>query len=283
VRVLVAAVVLMLAYVTTRPARNRLSWRVVFAGVCLAAYQVCFFSAVPLAGVAVTALLAICIAPVLVGVIARLALNEELSTAGLLAMATGVIGAGLLVGGGSTRLDPSFLPGCSLALAAGLAYSFYVVATKSVVGQSPPLGVAAISFSVAALMLLPLLVAQPAATAHAVTRAWPFLLYLGTVPTAGAYALYTAGLRRTPAAVAALVGLLEPLTAACLGLALLHEQLAVAQVLGAALLVSSMALIGAASRRPPAMSATRFLRRPNADEHETTNRNRPDQSEDSHQ
>lgn len=48
----------------------------VAAGLCMAAYQVCYLSAAPLAGVAVTALLAICSAPVLITLLARLVLGE---------------------------------------------------------------------------------------------------------------------------------------------------------------------------------------------------------------
>src|SRR5438270_2257271 len=54
--------------------RERLVWGrggFVIAGLCMAAYQLCYFSAVPLAGVAATALLAICSAPILVAVLAH--------------------------------------------------------------------------------------------------------------------------------------------------------------------------------------------------------------------
>jgi DME family drug/metabolite transporter len=82
-----------------------------------------------------------------------------------------------------------------------------------------------------------------------VAKGWPLLLYLGAIPTAGAYFLYTTALRRIPAGSAAIAGLLEPLTATVLGLVLFHEQLSLPQAFGAALLLLAMALLGAGTAR----------------------------------
>ena len=57
---------------------------------------------------------------------------------------------------------------------------------------------------------------------------WPWLLYLGAVATAGAYAIYTVGLRHVPASIAGVTTLLEPLTATILGVALFGERLGAA-------------------------------------------------------
>lgn len=219
------------------------------AGLCMAGYQVCYFSAVPLAGVGTTALLAICSAPILIAVIARVVLHEPITRWRLAAMVVGVTGAGFLVGGRSDGSGRNFLLGAALALGAGLAYSLYAVATKGGLKTSAPLGLAAVTFGLAAVVLLPVLIFQPAATASTVARGWPLLLYLGAIPTAGAYFLYTTALRRIPAGSAAIAGLLEPLTATVLGLVLFHEQLSVPQAFGAALLLFAMGLLGAGTAR----------------------------------
>jgi DME family drug/metabolite transporter len=219
------------------------------AGLCMAAYQVCYFSAVPLAGVGATALLAICSAPILIAVIARVVLHEPITPWRLAAMALGVTGAGLLVGGAGSGSARNFLLGGALALGAGLAYSLYAVATKGGLRESPPLGLAAVTFGLAAIVLLPVLIFQPSTTASTVARGWPLLLYLGAIPTAGAYFLYTTALRRIPAGSAAIAGLLEPLTATVLGLLLFREHLSLAQASGAALLLIAMGLLGAGTAR----------------------------------
>jgi DME family drug/metabolite transporter len=249
IRVLVAAPLLAggarLSGASLRPAGPAF----LVAGLAMAAYQVCYFSAVPLAGVAATALLAICSAPILISVLAWIVLHERITRGRLAAMLLGIFGAGLLVGGSPAGKGQNFLLGCGLALGAGLAYSLYAVATKGALKTSVPLGLSAITFGLAAVVLLPVLISQPALTAQTVTRAWPLLLYLGAIPTAGAYWLYTTGLRRVPAGSAAIAGLLEPLTATFLGLLLFEERLAVQQVIGAALLLFAMALLGAITAR----------------------------------
>jgi DME family drug/metabolite transporter len=218
----------------------------VVAGLCMAAYQMCFFSAVPLAGVAATALLAICSAPVFVAVLARVVLGEALTGSRLGALVPGVAGAALLVGGAPTGTGPRFLAGCGLALAAGLAYSTYAVSTKRSLAAMAPVGLSALTFGLAAVLLVPVLAIQPGAGAAAISRGWPLLLYLGAVPTALAYWLYTTGLRRLPAGAAAVVGLLEPLAATLLGVALFHERFQVAQLAGVGLLLVSMGVVALA-------------------------------------
>jgi DME family drug/metabolite transporter len=69
------------------------------------------------------------------------------------------------------------------------------------------------------------------------------MLYLGAVTTAGAYAIYTLGLRHVSASSAGIVALVEPLTATLLGVFLFGERLGAAGVLGAVLLFAALALL----------------------------------------
>jgi DME family drug/metabolite transporter len=103
---------------------------------------------------------------------------------------------------------------------------------------------AAATFTIAAVTLLPLLVVErPVADA----RGWALLTYLGVVPTAVAYALYTIGLRTTRVTVAGVLGLLEPLTATLLGVLFFGDRLGPVGAVGAALLL--VAVLGLTTRR----------------------------------
>lgn len=109
---------------------------------------------------------------------------------------------------------------------------------KDVVRRVPPLTVASLTFSIAALSLLPvLLVEWPSADA----RAWTLLAYLGVVPTAVAYILYVVGLRTTPVTLSGILTLAEPLTATLLGVLFFGDRLGLGGVLGAALLLFTVA------------------------------------------
>jgi drug/metabolite transporter, DME family len=75
--------------------------------------------------------------------------------------------------------------------------------------------------------------------------------------TGGAYACYFTGLRSVPASTAAIVTLVEPLTATALGTLLFDERLGPAAVLGALLLLAAFTLVLRTSATPPAKLARR--------------------------
>jgi len=213
-------------------------------GLAMAAYQVCYFRAVTLTGVAVAALLAICSAPLMIAMLAALVLGERIEPVVKASLGMAVVGTALLVIGprGPGEIAGRFGAGALLALGAGLSYAVYAVTAKRVLSRTAPLSVAAITFGLAALFLAPAL-ALERAPGHDLIRAAPFLLYLGLGPTAIAYALFTSGLKRVPTTVAGIVGLLEPLTATTLGVAVFGESLGTAGAAGAALLIAALVLL----------------------------------------
>ena len=81
------------------------------------------------------------------------------------------------------------------------------------------------------------------------------LIALGTGPTAAAYTLYFRGLRGAPAGTAALLALLEPLTATLLAALLLGDRLSLPGMAGAALLLAAVATT--ALRGSPATAGPR--------------------------
>jgi DME family drug/metabolite transporter len=251
VRMLLAAILLGIAVIALGgggggAARDR--GRCLAAGVCNAAFQAAYFSAVILAGIAVTALVAICSAPVLIATLAALLLGERPSRRLLIALALGVAGTALLVAGPGVAdaARPHFAAGVGLALAAGLAYACYVVLAKTAVARMAPLPVAAWTFAAAAVVMAPAL--WTSGVGRQLALGWPWLLYLGAVTTAAAYAIYTIGLRRVPASAAGVAALLEPLTATLLGVVVFGESLGGAGWAGAALLLGALGLLARSAR-----------------------------------
>jgi DME family drug/metabolite transporter len=222
--------------------------RCVVLGACMAAYQVTYFSAVTMTGIAVAALIAICCAPLLIAGLAALLIGERLTRRVAGALALGVAGTALLIVGPRTPTDLSarFVAGVALALGASLSYALYVVLAKASLARTAPLPLAAVNFGAAALLLAPLLALPDAG--RQIALGWPWLLYLGAVTTAGAYAIYTIGLREVPASVAGIASLVEPLTATLLGVGLFGERLGVAGAAGGFLLFGALALL--ATREP---------------------------------
>jgi len=213
-------------------------------GIAMAAYQLCYFWAVPRTGVALTALLAICSAPIMITAGATLALKERPSRSTLVALLLAVGGTAMVLVGprvsGDTRQE--FVAGAAAAIGAGLSYAVYAVTAKGLLHRAAPLPLAAVTFTLAALLLSPALAVAPHAGAQ-LAAGWPLLLYLGVVPTAAAYVVFGAGLRRVTATAAGIATLLEPLTAATLGVLVFGERLGSLGWLGAALLLVSLALL----------------------------------------
>jgi DME family drug/metabolite transporter len=171
----------------------------------------------------------------------------------MVSIALGVLGTALLVADPRTVAPaaPRFAAGAMLALGAALSYAVYVVVAKAALARTRPLPLAAMTFTVAAVLLtLPVVWVEAPVTQLA--RGWPWLVYLGAVTTAAAYALYTTGLRHVPAAVAGVVSLFEPLTATLLGALLFHERLGATGIAGGLLLFAAVALslVGAPAPAP---------------------------------
>ena len=216
-------------------------------GVAFAAYQVCYFAAIPRLGVAAAVMINICSAPVITALLARAFLGERLGRAALLAMAGAVVGTGLLVGGVPRSGDlSSMLTGAALALGAGFSYSVVALTGRAVAPRYHPLQPIALAFTLGAALLAPLALSGGLYLGYPPVG-WGLLLYLGLVPTAVGYALYLRGLSSTPATVSTILVLLEPLGSTVLAMLFLGERLAPLGVAGAAMLLASMGLLYAKS------------------------------------
>jgi drug/metabolite transporter (DMT)-like permease len=110
-------------------------------GLAMAAYQVCYFRAVTLTGVAVAALLAICSAPLMIAILAALVLGERIEPVVKVSLGMAVVGTALLVLGprGLGEIAGRFGAGALLALGAGLSYAVYAVTAKRVLSRTAPL------------------------------------------------------------------------------------------------------------------------------------------------
>jgi DME family drug/metabolite transporter len=206
----------------------------------VAAYQVCFFAAVSLSGVAVGTLITIGSAPVLAGLLGMIA-GERPGRSWVVATALAIAGCALLLLRASeTDVHPA---GTLLALAAGASYATLTVAARRVVVHTrSPDAVMATFFSGGAVLLLPVLAVQdlrPLASWQGLAT----VVWLGVVTTAIAYWLFARGLTRLSAATATTLDLAEPLTAALLGVLLLGERLSGRGLAGAALLAAGLLIL----------------------------------------
>jgi drug/metabolite transporter, DME family len=232
---------------------GRAAWtRIAVTGLLAAAFQGCYFTAVSLTSVSLATLVTIGGSPVIVQVAERFR-GRGRGAAGATVLA--LCGLGLLVGlpaGGPGYGAVLASAGFALLAAAGFA-------TLTLIGASPVPGlddltVTGFGFAFGGLALLPF-----AAVSGLAFRPGPaaigLLIALGTGPTAAAYTLYFRGLRGALPGTAALLALLEPLTATLLAALLFGDRLSLPGLAGAALLLA--AVVRTALRGSPVTAGPR--------------------------
>jgi drug/metabolite transporter, DME family len=219
---------------------------VLVGATCMAAYQVLFFAGVALTGVAVGTIVGIGSSPVLAGLLGYVFRGERpgwrWGAATILAVAGCVL---LATTGQEININPL---GMLLAIGAGAAYATFSLVSKGLLESQPVEKVMAVTFSLGALMLAPLLFTQDLSWLVN-PRGTAVILHLGIIATALAYTLFGKGLKLIPLAAAVTLSLAEPLTAGMLGVLLLGEQLSLLAGLGIALIFSGLVIL-AIKRNP---------------------------------
>ncbi|MEV4614574.1 EamA family transporter [Kitasatospora sp. NPDC049258] len=210
-------------------------------------FALLFFAAYRLPG-GVAAVLG-SVQPLLAAGLAVPLLAERVSRRALLAGVAGVLGVALVVLKATARLDG---PGLLAGLAGAACMATGTVLTKrwgrpEGVG---PLAMTGWQLTAGGLLLLPAgLLAEGAPPALSGANLLGYG-YLAIVNTALAYWIWFAGLGRLPAASAALLGLLSPVSAAVIGWAALGQHLTVLQLLGMAVALGSTLLGQPRPERP---------------------------------
>jgi len=255
-RFAVAAVLLLAgrAFVTRASGEPRAGRRarplvLVATGVLMAVFQTCYLAAVALAGLAVGTAAALGAGPVFTALGARLIFGERVGRRGALTILLAVLGLALLAFGTDGRSGGAapvwgFL--CALGSAAGSAAINLLTQAEARRGRAGrPYDRALAGFAVGAVCLLlaaaPTGALLPASTNLAASVA--LLGYLGSVPTALAYALFFSALMAVRATTVSVVLMLEPVAALVLGSTLLGERLTVATTAGAAVLLGAVLLL----------------------------------------
>ena len=252
-RMALGAVVLLAGHLLTRrrrtsaavPLTRPIGVRLALVAAGLAVYQLAFFAAVEEAGVSVSTLVALGLAPLLIALGAAALGHGRPDRATLASLAVALVGLGLLVGlTAGASAGTAVLLGALLACGSALGYAAVTLAASGVPTGVP---VTLAGFAGGALLLTPVaLAAGLRLTTEPVALAT--LLYLGAVPSAAAYALFFRGLQTVPGAVAGIVTLLEPVTATVLATAFLGERLPLGALAGGLLVLTAVA--GLYLRRP---------------------------------
>jgi drug/metabolite transporter, DME family len=235
-----------------QPPRARAAWtRIAIAGLLGSGFQAAYFLSISLSSVSLATLITIGGTPVIVHVAELVTGRQRPERSSLITLAVALAGLGLLIGlpgGGQSRAALLASAGFALLSAAGFA-------ALTLIGASPVPGLDDLAMTgygslLGGLALLPLALifggsvlggtAVGGLAFRASAESFGLIAGLGIGPTALAYILYYRGLRSASPTTAALMSLLEPLTAAILGAAILGDRLSLAGITGAILLGASV-------------------------------------------
>jgi DME family drug/metabolite transporter len=242
------------------------------AGACMALYVSCWFLGIARIGAAVPTLIALCLPPVLVTLLAVARGRERLDAPLALALAAALGGTALVVlgapggealaqgegGVGDTGGAAATGAWATGAWAAGVAFSvasallyagFTLVSGRLSTALGSGRATTGLTLVAAAVMGLSALYTPLAWPAELPPEAW--LLYLGLATAALALLCFNWGAARLSPTALTVATLVEPLTAVLLAALLLGQALGPGQWLGAALMVASIAALGRRDARRP--------------------------------
>ncbi|MBK1715205.1 EamA family transporter [Rubrivivax gelatinosus] len=216
------------------------------AGACMALYVSCWFLGIERIGAAVPTLIALCLPPVLVTLLAVARGRERLDAPLLLALAAALGGTTLVVlrhGDGGEVAAATLAAGIAFSVASALLYAGFTLVTGRLATTLGP-GQATTGLTVVAAAVMGL-------AAFYTPLAWPnelppeaWLLYLGLVTAAIALLCFNWGAQRLSPTALTVATLVEPLTAVLLAALLLGQDLAATQWLGAVLMIASIGVLG---------------------------------------
>lgn len=223
----------------------------ILAAAATAAYQLCFFGGVRLAGVAIGTVIGVGSGPVWGGLLGWLGRGERPGRRWAAATALALSGAVLLA---TTTSDgePVDPVGILLALGAGLTYAGFALWCKDLTDAHDPDLVMTWVFALSGVVLLPVGLAAgvgPLVSGDGLAM----VLWLGIFSLAASYLLFGRGIAGVAVATATTLSLAEPLTAATLGVVVLDEQLTAAALTGMALVFTGLVILALRPRATPSI------------------------------
>lgn len=222
--------------------------RIWIMGTGVATYMLAFFTAVQMAGAAVAALVAISLAPMIAGAIARAFGTPWPGKTWAFATGLAVLGVVLLSSPTTNDVGNSRVIGAIFATIAGSGYAFYtVVGSQLVSKEHHATDVLAASFSIGTIFILPFLFFD---------SSWVFTgrgiglaLWLGLISTTVAYVLFGVGLTHLAPGVVATLLLSEPAVATLLGVFALGEPMAVKGWIGCLFILIGLVLVSRSEQK----------------------------------
>ncbi|MGM0896407.1 MAG: DMT family transporter [Bacillota bacterium] len=134
------------------------------------------------------------------------------------------------------------LVGVATGLAAGLSYALFIFGFKNAAEAGKPQTVLALAF-LAFSIVLSFFVNFEEAASVLTSGDIGWFIAIGILGAGLSFALYTIGIKRTAPSTAAIIAMVEPVTAALFGIVLLGEELSIVQLVGMAVILLTITVL----------------------------------------
>lgn len=220
-------------------------------GVFQAFYQGSYLLAVDLTGAGIATLIALCLAPILVAIMAAPLLGEKPGIVTILALMAAIAGTGMLVISDMDSAGELRLAGILTAVLAAFVYAGFTLTSRHSSTGTPVFTTAFICFLTATIVLLPVVwvIGGFDGMASLSFGQWLMVTYIGVVPTCIGYLSFFTGIKTTPATLSSIIVTLEPLFVALLAWIFLGEVLGVVGITGAVILTAAVIVASQSSAR----------------------------------
>jgi len=221
-------------------------------GLFQAFYQGSYLLAVDLTGAGIATLIALCLPPVMVAILAAPLLGEKPNLMTVVAALAAIAGTGMLVVSDVGTAGSLRLAGILMALLAAAVYTGFTLTSRYNSAGTPVFTTAFMCFATAALLLLPAVIFSDGFEGLATLelKHWLMVIYIGVVPTCIGYVSFFSGMKTTPATLSSIIVTLEPLFVALLAWIILGEVLGPVGIAGALILTIAVIVASRYGKSP---------------------------------
>lgn len=226
-------------------------------GLFQAFYQGSYLLAVDLTGAGIATLIALCLPPVLVALLAAPLLGEKPGLLTLLSLVAAIGGTAMLVLSDMDTSGTLRLAGILMALLAAAVYTGFTLTSRYSSTGTPVFTTAFFCFLTAAMILLPVVWLSGGFEGLDTLgiRQWLMIGYIGIVPTCIGYVSFFKGMQSTPATLSSIIVTLEPLFVALMAWVFLGEVLGPTGIAGALILTVAVIVASRFGGKPRAGQA----------------------------
>lgn len=194
-------------------------------------FNICYFAAIPMIGLSVSAIL-LYTAPCIVMVLSALLFKEKITSRKIVALVLSFAGCVLTTGVFGSSVKLPFL-GVLAGLGSGFGYALYSIFGRVALRKYNTLTVTAYTFIVAGIFLLPL--CDLPEIAGKMTDSPKILFYgiaIALLATLTPFLLYTKGLAKMEAGKASILAFVEPMVACLIGIFVFGDPVSFQSILG---------------------------------------------------